>query len=326
MIYVYIIGTVIICCIILFVSLTGTVYSGTIAVLFLTLFFWWIFLGDIVFSYIKIKNYEVSVNEFQGSNLHLFETYIRFLTFSTAGIIAIFGLIFASFRATQNDKQNEISENTQLDTRFKDAIELLGNEHSEIRLGAIHVLREIAKSEVSRIIKSNSYYRSTYPRIVCETLNYYYLNSLSDKKRVNSLDSNLALETLRNLIESYCRIENIFYEINLSNAHLSNLNLKKGKLKGAILKGAKLEFAHLEYADISRGKLHGSIIRGAFLYKTDLRKVRDLSPKQLLTAKDWRQAKLKEGLRDTTETLVIKVKEALARKRAEQLKTDTDNS
>ena len=79
---------------------------------------------------------------------------------------------------------------------------------------------------------------------------------------------------------------------NLPGADMSETNLIRANLEEADLDGADLSRAILSFANMAKASLTGAILRGA-----DLSEV-DLGREELLSARDWRGAKLPSTMRN----------------------------
>ncbi len=72
-------------------------------------------------------------------------------------------------RLSQFERQLQHSEDASLDTRFKDAIQLLGSEDRSVRIGGLYILLEAAKNESKRS-REQEHYCSSYPKMVVEII------------------------------------------------------------------------------------------------------------------------------------------------------------
>ncbi len=84
-------------------------------------------------------------------------------------ILAITAMVLTLWRIRQTERRLTQNEEARLDTRFKDAVMLLGNEDPSVRIGGLYSLFEIAKSE-SKHMRENSNYHSSYPKIIVEII------------------------------------------------------------------------------------------------------------------------------------------------------------
>jgi uncharacterized protein YjbI with pentapeptide repeats len=85
---------------------------------------------------------------------------------------------------------------------------------------------------------------------------------------------------------SYASLEKAeLWRAKAGNANLQSAGLKEANLQEAVLRWAILRDANLQNAD-----LRGAILDDADLHCTDLRGVRNIKPKQIITAQNWRDA------------------------------------
>jgi uncharacterized protein YjbI with pentapeptide repeats len=97
----------------------------------------------------------------------------------------------------------------------------------------------------------------------------------------NLRGANLGFANLRNANLSFA---------NLSGANLSDANLSHAKLSRANLSRTNLSGANLSVADLSDADLSGAKLIGADLTGADLAKIKNLTARQIKTAKDWETA------------------------------------
>jgi uncharacterized protein YjbI with pentapeptide repeats len=85
---------------------------------------------------------------------------------------------------------------------------------------------------------------------------------------------------------------------NLKRANLAGSNFKEAVLWGAQLQGSYMRDVILDRAELGLAELEGAHICGASLRSADLSLSRDLTREQILSARDWLDAKLPTELTD----------------------------
>lgn len=226
------------------------------------------------------------------------------------GTILFFGLIFTwrNIRATERNIKNtqettlrnlEIAQEGQVTQRFSKAIEQLGSDRLEIRLGGIYALERIAKEsekDLWPIVEIlTAFVRENAPRSESEPTEGRRLPTdiqaiitvLGRRKTTSVLPSgavgkvNLSNTELRkgNLFEANFADANFYHscleDCFMEKAHLERADLLFANLKGARLDKASLlsadirqaclESAHLNWANLSRASLSHANLRGAYL-------------------------------------------------------------
>jgi hypothetical protein len=232
------------------------------------------------------------------------------------GFALLFGLYF-TYQNVKNAHENlRIIEEGKLTERFSDAIELLGSDKLEVRLGGIYALERISLDSPEKYHETvmeilTAFIRTTTPfdykkeisseekypkpREDIQTIITIIGNRKNTEKEKQGLDlegSNLSNGDLR--------------KVNLKNADLNKTNLTKAFLKKADLSGAELYKANLTRAYLEEATLIGAKFEQADLSKADLSKAdlseADLSEalnltlNQLLKAINFKKAKLSPEL------------------------------
>jgi len=199
------------------------------------------------------------------------------------------------------NKSSKITEDGKITDRFSKAIELLGSDKIEIRLGGIYALDRIAKESKKDhlpIIKIFASYirekskidekdiipkrkvffvgesKNGYDNKLVEEDIYTISSVLRPKSNVTGIDlSNSYLRGVdfsgTNLIGVNLNKANL-KGANLVGAYLTNSNLKKVNLEGADLEGADLEGSDLEGANLKEANLEETFFERAVLKNTDL--------------------------------------------------------
>ena len=220
----------------------------------------------------------------------------QFIGYLLGGSLLFWQITISSQRATAAEKTAEAMQKTAQSTekgniaeRFKNAIEHLGHESASIRLGGIYALHHIAQD-----VKE---YRERVFEILCAHIRETTTQEAYKPKIVGLGWEEPAIE-----IQS---ILNILFvktpEREIYNGFVANLEM--ANLRGIRLIRAKLDKANLLFADLREAILDGTNIQDASLYQTDLRsthlrRVENLSTKQLLQAKTLYKVKLPEEMEE----------------------------
>lgn len=174
------------------------------------------------------------------------------------GIELVFlGLWINNRRISEMVRQNNIAEKSQINTRFKDAATLLGNENVSTVLSGVYALHQIALD--ASVDKDKKSYVSIVHDILCTYIKENTDNIKDEKTgklwRVNK-GSNFVVQTIVKVLfksDSYiysnfvtdlsnCILENI----DLEDAHLTNVDFSKAKFIRTSFKHATLESCYLE--------------------------------------------------------------------------------
>jgi uncharacterized protein YjbI with pentapeptide repeats len=181
-------------------------------------------------------------------------------------IATIAALLFTaqSLRATQS--QIGLSEQGQLTDRFGKAVEQLGSDKVDIRLGGIYALERLAldsaRDHPTVMEVLTAYVRRSAPKSTCSQLASSDLSQLQ-------LDVHDTVQAAISVI----RRRNIAFDIrilDLDNTCLRDANFRGADLIGADLSGAVLSGADLIVADLSGADLSGADLSGADLSVADL--------------------------------------------------------
>jgi len=239
------------------------------------------------------------------------------------GAAIIIGLIFSwqtieSQRKTlelQRDDLN-IAKEQQITERFTRAIEQLGSEKLEVRLGGIYSLERIAKDSpndhwtIVEILttyakdKSNGESKET----VKSTTNGNDAESPSVKTDIQAIMTVLGRRNRENdKKDAVLNLQGVnlkgaqlseydFAGANFQNANLTEANLANTNFAKAQLQGSKLKEAYLVDADLESAQLTSANLEGAYLQKANLKSAN-------LENANFKGAKLDEAILD--ETLIL---------------------
>jgi uncharacterized protein YjbI with pentapeptide repeats len=230
------------------------------------------------------------------------------------GLVLIYGL----YLTWRNIKVNEEGKLTD---RFSKAVELLGSDKLDIRLGGIYALERIGKDSkkdhwtvmevFTAFIRENSPITEDNQPITADIQAaltvikrrkwhiYEKDNQIINLSNSNLMGANLTEGFLSkanlsgaDLSEAYlikAKLDKAnLKKANLDKAKLSDANLSGANLSDALLSGAKLDKAYLEKAslwraNLSDAKLRGALLSGALLSQANLEKA-DLSGANLSDA------------------------------------------
>jgi uncharacterized protein YjbI with pentapeptide repeats len=208
----------------------------------------------------------------------------------------------ANIAAERHEKQTQADRDRRITDSFTKAVELLGSDKLEARLGAIYALERIARESKrdhwpimetltayvrTRQVKAQDASRSNQSHLPDEAASAYVeaaQDSLTQLEVV-AVDIQAALTVLaRRAVEH----EEENQRINLIKANLSQAYLTEAYFSRAYLSEAYLSGAKLRRADLSKADLSGANLRGAHLSEAKLRRAKlrgaDLSGADLIRA------------------------------------------
>ncbi|MEH2015281.1 pentapeptide repeat-containing protein [Nostoc sp.] len=158
----------------------------------------------------------------------------------------------------------QAAQDKQITERFAKAIEQLGNEKIETRLGAIYTLERIAKDS-----KDDHW-------TIMEVLTAFVrvnapLKLQEEVKKEEVLKLRTAIRVVITVIERRHR-ENDLEDsmIDLSETNLSEVNLNKVNLQGANFIGTNLQAAEFKEANLQQANLSSANLEDAYLRKANL--------------------------------------------------------
>jgi hypothetical protein len=202
--------------------------------------------------------------------------------FRTALVAGLVGLAALGSLAIAT-RTYRLTQQGQITDRYTKAIEQLGSEKLEIRLGGIYALERIA-------VDSERDHRT-----VVEVLGAFAREQGGQPSRPNNADPatvkrvatdvEAAVTVLgrlpdrfytsrANLASVYLASANLvganLWEANLQGANLREANLERARLQGADLQGANLREADLQRANLREANLQRAVLRGANLREANL--------------------------------------------------------
>jgi hypothetical protein len=186
-------------------------------------------------------------------------------------IIQLLGGAFFLFGLYFTWRNLRISQEGQITQRFNDAIEHLGSEKAEIRLGGIYALARIArdspKDHMSVMHVFCSYLRESTKRSPAEpaALEVQAILTMIGRRTVEHENEEDTLD-LRDIYVPGVDLRGAQLErVRLDGANLSRASLANALLRGASLRAAVLEDADLRGADLREADLTGTDLRQATL-------------------------------------------------------------
>ena len=173
----------------------------------------------------------------------------------------------ANKNADAANKNADAANQKQITERFSKAIEQLGSDKPEVRLGGIYTLERIARDSapdqwtVMEVL--TAFVRQNAP-VIKEN------ESQSPEDQKKFLELRISIQACLTVIRErkHPDLENKY--LDLARVNISGFNLKGLNLKGANLTGANLTGAKLTRADLTEAKLMGANLKEADLTRADL--------------------------------------------------------
>ncbi|MDQ0757521.1 pentapeptide repeat-containing protein [Streptomyces canus] len=198
--------------------------------------------------------------------------------FSLPGLVALVALLFTWMQVGQTSKELRISEQGEITTRFNSAINNLGSDSTDVRLGGSYALERIMHDSTR-----------DHPRVVSVLSAYLRLHASVAKAGKSANDRPPAdVDAVMNVLAGRKAERDKGLTINLSHIDLSGwapaysrtrrgINLVSADLTGSELRQADFSYAQLDHAsldeaDFSAAELTGARLRNAQLL-ADLREV-----------------------------------------------------
>jgi hypothetical protein len=210
----------------------------------------------------------------------------------TALLQAVGGLLLAA-GAAATWRQMRISREGQVTERFTRAVDQLGSEHLDVRLGGLYALERIASDSpgdrrtIAEVLTAYIRHRAPWPPTQPDQYRADWPLEKQPDLRTRAPDVQAALTVLgrgpfpKPMSHEVPRADRLdLREVDLRKADLVTLHLEGAWLDGAHLEGAWLDRmhlegaqlikAHLEEAKIDRAHLEHAWINGAHLEQADL--------------------------------------------------------
>ena len=179
-----------------------------------------------------------------------------------AGLLAAGALVFTAWNVTLYRKNltlygdtNTITERGQVTDRYTKAIEQLGSDKLDVRIGGIYALERVARDSG----RDRSTVREVLAAFVRENSREHWLPAPPDGEtpyRTTRPDVQAAATVI-------CRQGDIPFLFDLTHVELPFANLAQAKLANVDLTGANLDGANLSSADLSGARMSRASLRGA---------------------------------------------------------------
>jgi hypothetical protein len=197
------------------------------------------------------------------------------------GGLLLLGIYLTWRRIRASERQVEIAKEGQLTERFTRAVEQLGSDKLEIRLGGIYALERIARDSVkdhwpimeilTAFVRENAALRATDTESEEEIATKEVPEHPPEKPAV---DIQAVLTVLgRTAIPFAQKVEKRWLNLkatNLAGADLYDANLQRAQFWGANLQRAYMVGADLKKANLALADLHGAVIWGVNLQEGNL--------------------------------------------------------
>jgi Pentapeptide repeats (8 copies) len=213
----------------------------------------------------------------------------RLLTLG-AGLFAAGALVFTARNFTLSRRTFELTEQGQVTDRYTKAIEQLGSDKLDVRIGGIYALESVARDSarhhpaitevLTAFIREHSREqwrppvgggereRWTRPDVQAA------LTAIGRRDPERDIPSRHIDLTRADLTRADLTAAELtgadLTAAELTGADLIGANLGGADLTGANLSGAVLELAYLAHANLDRANLRGAFLQGAQLYDTNL--------------------------------------------------------
>jgi hypothetical protein len=213
------------------------------------------------------------------------------LAYILGGILAIIGITLAHrrIRALEDQvrvskEQLQVAQEGQITERFTRAIEQLGSDRMEVRLGGIYALERIAWDSdkdywpiietLTAYVRERAPWRQPPPDSNEPMLGKEPSSLTPEFEFKTATDIQAVLTVLGRRKYSYGQGEKESLDLSETDlwwANLGRAHLERADLWGARLEGADLTEAHLEGADLRDARLEGADLTEAHLEGADLR-------------------------------------------------------
>lgn len=211
------------------------------------------------------------------------------------GVFILVGLYIAWVRSKATRDQAEVDRKQQLTDLYVKAIEQLGSDKLQIRLGGIYALERIARESakdhwtimevLTAFVRENAPRREAEPMVEKRKEGIILIDPWSPTEKPPT-DIQAVLTVLGRRACIYGQAED--HPLDLRDTHLAGANLFRANLEGAIFRGANLTEAifinaNLQDADLSGSNLHfaqlsGANFQGSYFKKANLQDTNFLRP------------------------------------------------
>ena len=201
---------------------------------------------------------------------------------AVGGLVLTLGAYATWRRLRINEEELRASRDGQITERYSRAIEHLGSESRDVRIGGVYALERVARNSAEDrdaiVAVLCAYIRghSPWPPVNADNGDEEVLRSLA----IRANDVQVALTALGRLVGAagdpdvaiprtdlrYARLS----RLNLGQARLSHANLRRARIHGADLRGALMADTDLGLADLGSSDLRGADLRGVDLRGANL--------------------------------------------------------
>ena len=213
----------------------------------------------------------------------------RLLTFG-AGLFALGALVYTA-------RNFSLSREGQVTDRYTKAIEQLGSDKLDVRIGGIYALERIARDSakdhptvmevLTTFVREHSREQwppsaedesgddatghGMRPDVEAALTVIGRRNARHDSQPVNLIDAHIGAADLGGAQLVGARLGRAdLHDADLTGAYLTDADLRRARLSGAQLVGAQLVGADLYGADLTGAFFHGADLTGAYLHDADL--------------------------------------------------------
>ncbi|MHB8069971.1 MAG: pentapeptide repeat-containing protein [Desulfobaccales bacterium] len=246
------------------------VFSILLGIVILVLLIWYIPQWQVPAAGLSLRDRLQQINENRKTVAQIFG----------AGALALVGLYIAWVRSKAMQDQAEVTREQQLTDLYVKAIEQLGSEKLQIRLGGIYALERIARESakdhwpimevLTAYLREHSLWKegqsidteSILPNWLIRPYNEYIKDNYLLRITKIAPDIQAIMTIIGRRIRTFLKGED--HHLNLNGVDLRGADLKGANLEGALLMGS-----HLEYADLNEANLRIAILFGSFLINTE---------------------------------------------------------
>lgn len=182
-------------------------------------------------------------------------------------VLALLAGGLASVGAYYTHRNFGLNRQGQITERFTRAVDQLGNENRDVRLGGIYALERLAResqADHGPIIEILTAYVREHAPMIPDDVEQQLINHAPDVyPEAPAADVQAALTVLG-------RRNTVFDPASPWRLDLAGVYLPRANLRYADLRGADLSYAVLELSDLRCASLEGAQLAGARLFKSDL--------------------------------------------------------
>jgi hypothetical protein len=193
------------------------------------------------------------------------------------GILLLAGLYLTHKRIKATEDQVRVSEEGQITERFTRAVEQLGNEKLEVRLGGIYALERIAKDSpkdhwsvmevLSAYIREKAKWVDEKTQPIPQTDIQAIINVIGRRGHLSRENERINLSETD--LRRYKFISGNFDKLVFYASHLENVFILKSSFNDAIFQEANLKYAQLKHSVFIKANFTGAILDHCIPYKTN---------------------------------------------------------